>query len=80
MDVGHPSGLLDGGKSWLYFEMFAKLASNSILATHPLSYTDFKLTTMSSKPHDLLGSLWILSLSHELVLFDLSLLNMTLSY
>lgn len=79
MDVGHPSGLLDG-KSWFYFEMLAKLASNSILATHPISYTDFKFTTMSSKPHDLLGSLWILSLSHELALFDLSLLNVTLSY
>lgn len=78
MDVGHPSGLLDG-KSWFAFEMFAKLTSNSSLATHPLSYTDYKLTTMSSKPRDL-GSLLSLSLSHELALFDLSLLNMTLSY
>lgn len=55
MDVGHPSGLL-GSKFWFFFEMFAKLASNSIPATHPLSYTDYKLT-MSSKPRDLLGSL-----------------------
>lgn len=55
MDVGHPSGLLDD-KSWFYFDMLAKLASNPIPATHPLSYTDYKLTTPSSKPHDLPGS------------------------